>query len=191
MARPRELIEGVVGAIQDSGNLPNETNYVGYEPNTETQPIKLPLLEVVAASEARIDEHNTDVQGTIDDSNGNTVGQLFQALYNLTIEVNVWTAHGSQHDPDALGDAVYSALYQYDSAGPGRDLHHDVWRVRVGDGTPDEDFSTSPTLRRWSQEVDLWAYEQFTTDEEYIVNVDSPADGDFGDTSATGEIDNA
>jgi hypothetical protein len=63
--------------------------------------------------------------------------------------------------------------------------------VRVGDGTPDEDFSTSPTLRRWSQEVDLWAYEQFTTDEDYIVDVNSPKDGDFGDTSATGEIDNA
>lgn len=191
MARPRELIEAVVSAIQSAGTLPSGTNYVGYEPNIDTEAIKLPLLEVVTVSEARIDDHNTDFQGVIEDDNGNAVGQVFHALYNLTIEVNIWTAHGSQYDPDVLGDAVYSALYQYDSAGPDLDLHDDIWRVRVGDGEPDEDFTTSPTLRRWSQEVDLWAYETFTTDKEYIVNVTPPTADGFGDSSSTGEIDSA
>jgi len=189
--RPREVIEVIVSAVKNSGRLPSSTNYVGYQPNIDTEAIKLPLLEVTTVSEARIDDHNTDEVGVIEDDNGNAVGRVFHALYNLTIEVNVWTAHGSQYDPNQLGDEVYAALYNYDSAGPGVNLHDDIWRVRVGDGEPDEDFTTSPTLRRWSQEVDIWAYETFTTDEDYIVNVTPPASGDFGNTGSTGEIDNA
>ena len=189
--RPREIIEQVVLAVKDSGRLPDKTNYVGYEPNIDTESIKLPLLEVSTVSEARIAEHNTDFQGVIEDDNGNAVGRVYHALYQLTIEVNVWTAQGSKYDPQELGDAVFAALYQYDSAGPSRDLTDDVWRFRVGDGETDDDFTTSPTLRRWSQEVDIWAEEAFTTDEDYIVNVASPADGDFGDSSSDGEIDNA
>jgi len=188
--RPKEVIEEIVTAIRESGALPDNTNYVGYEPNIDTEPIKLPLLEVATVSSARIDEHNTDFQGVIEDDDGNTVGQVFHALYNLTLEVNVWTAHGSQHDPDDLGDAVFSVLYQYDSSGPSVSLADDVWRVRVGDGEPDNDFTTSPTLRRWSQEIDVWAYETFTTDEDYLVNVEVPSSDGFTDTG-DGGIGNA
>lgn len=173
--RPKKVIEEVVSAIQQSGNLPSDINYVGYEPNIDTEPIKLPLLEVVTLSEARISEHNTDEQGVIEDDSGNSVGRVYHALYNLTIEVNVWTAQGSKYDPNDLGDKVYASLYPYDTSGPSNELHEDIWRVRIGDGEPDEDFGTSPTLRRWSQEVDIWAYESFTTDEDYIVNVDIPS----------------
>jgi hypothetical protein len=172
--RPQEVIEAVVDAVKSSGRLPDRTNYVGYEPNIDTESIKLPLLEVVTVTSARIAEHNTDEVGTITDDEGNEVGRVFDALYQLTIEVNVWTAQGSKHDPNVLGDSVYTALYDYDSAGPSKELADDVWRVRLGDGGPDEDFTTSPTLRRWSQEVDIWAYETFTTDEDYIVDVSVP-----------------
>lgn len=189
--RPREVIESLVGAVKDTGRLPSEMNYVGYEPNIDTEAIKLPMLEVNTLSEARISEHNTDEVGVKQDSDGNDVGRVFHALYQLTVEVNVWTAQGSKYDPDVLGDQVYASLYNYDSSGPKRSLADDVWRVRVGDGEPDPDFATSPTLRRWSQEVEVWAYESFSVDEDYIVNVVAPADGDFSDTSATGTIDNA
>lgn len=178
--RPKDVVETVVGAIEDSGRLPDSTNYVGYEPDIDSEAIKLPLVEVSVASEARIDEHNTDEVGQLYDEDGNAVSRVYHSLYQLTIEVNVWTAQGSRYDSRDLGDAVYRALYQYDSAGPGRDLASEVWRVRVGDGGPDEDFSTSPTLRRWSQDVDIWAYEEFTSDEDYIVNVVRPGAGDFG-----------
>lgn len=189
--RPRDVIERVVLAVKESGRLPDETNYVGYEPNMDTEAIKLPLLEVVTISQARIAEHNTDEVGVVEDDSGNSVGRVFDALYQLTIEVNIWTAHGSKYDPNVLGDKVYTALYEYDSHGPDRNLADEIWRVRLGDGEPDEDFTTSPTLRRWSQTVDIWAHESFTTDEEYIVDVSPPADGDFTDTSAVGSIDNA
>lgn len=189
--RPRELIEALVAAVQQSDEMPAGMNYVGYEPNIDTESIKLPLLEVVTVSEARIAEHNTDKQGVIENDAGDTIARVYHALYQLTVEVNVWTAHGSKYDPDELGDAVYRALYPYDSAGPSNSLADDVWRVRIGDGSPDDDFGTSPTLRRWSQTVDLWAYETFTTEEDYIVNVVGPASGDFSNTSATGDIDNA
>lgn len=177
--RPKELVETVAGAIEDSGRLPDSTNYVGYEPDMDSEAIKLPLVEVSATSEARIDDHNTDEQCHIYDDDGNAVGRVYHSLYQLTIDVSVWTAQGSRYDPRDLGDAVYRALYQYDSSGPGGDLATEVWRVRVGDGGPDEDFGTSPTLRRWSQEVDIWAYEEFTSDEDYIVNVVRPGAGDF------------
>lgn len=188
--RPREIIQEIVSAIQSSGQLPSETNYVGYEPNIDTEAIKLPLIEVVTVSEARINDHNSDKQGVIRDDNGNAVAKVYHALYQLTLEVNVWTAHGSKHDPNVLGDSIYNALYPYDSTGPAQDLGDDIWRVEVGDGSPDEDFSTSPTLRRWSQEVNVWAYEAFQTDEDYIVNVLSPNDGDFSDLNSDGKITN-
>lgn len=188
--RPREVIEVVVNAVKQSGRLPDSTNYVGYEPNIDTDAIKLPLLEVVTTSEARISDHNTDEQGEILDDEGNSVARVFHAMYQLSIEVNIWTAEGSRYDPNVLGDEVFAALYNYDSAGPSKKLADEIWRVRVGDGSPDEDFSTSPTLRRWSQEVDIWAYETFTTDEDYIVSVVSPEDGDFTDPNDSGTFDN-
>lgn len=188
--RPRKVIEAVVSAVKNSGKLPDKTNYVGYEPNIDTEAIKLPLLEVVTVSSARIADHNTDEQGVIEDDNGNAVGRVFHSLYQLTIEVNVWTAQGSRYDPNVLGDGVYSALYNYDSAGPSEDLADDIWRVRIGDGGPDEDFGTSPTLRRWSQEVDIWAYETFTTDEDYIVDVVAPNPDEFEKEIGSAVIDN-
>lgn len=193
--KARDVIKAVVAVIRDSGRLPDSTNYIGYEPNIDTDAIKLPLVEVVTTSSARISEHNTDQQGVIEDDSGNVVGKVFHELYQLSIEVNVWTAEGSKYDPNVLSDSVYSALYPYDSSGPGKSLAEDVWRVRIGDGSPDEDFGTSPTLRRWSQEVDIWAYETFTTDEEYIKNVDVPEPstqtrGDFSDTDGDRLIDN-
>lgn len=189
--RPKEVIETVVDALRSSDNLPDGVNFVGYEPNIETEAIKLPVLEVSIDGEVRLDEENTDFIGTIQDDNGNDVGRVFESLYQLTLEVNIWTAQGSAYDPRELGDAVYGTLYNYDSAGPAVTLNDEIWRVRVGDGETDDDLTTSPTLRRWSQELDIWSSEQFTTDEEYIVNVDVPDSGDFGDSNATGDIDNA
>lgn len=186
--RPKNVIETVVDTLKESGRLPDSTNYVGYEPDMDSEAIKLPLLEVVTVSEARIDDHNTDEQGVILDDDGNAVSRVYHSLYQLSIEVNIWTAQGSKYDPRDLGNEVYRELYQYDSAGPGRELADEVWRVRVGDGNPDEDFSTSPTLRRWSQEVDIWAYESFSDDKDYIVNVIRPGSGDF--SGAGDEISN-
>lgn len=177
--RPKAVVERVVDAIEKSGELPDSTNYVGYEPDMSSEAIKLPVVEASPTSEARISEHNTDEVGRLTDQDGNEVSRVYHALYQLTVEVSIWTAHGSRYDSRELGDSIYRALYQYDSSGPGRNLAPEVWRVRLGDGSPDDDLTTNPSLRRWTQDIDIWAYEEFASDEDYIINVVRPGSGDF------------
>jgi len=178
MVRPQEIIDAVLYTLQQSDELPAETSFLGEEPDIDNQAIKLPLIEVSTGIQTDLSEVNTDFVSFITDEDGNNVGRVYETLYTIEITVAAWTAAGSRYDPREIGNYVRDALYQHDVAGPNKPLQNpdgspvdEVWRVIMESGEQTDDFSTSPTLRRWEQRLIISASEQYTTEEPFIENV--------------------
>jgi hypothetical protein len=178
MVRPEDIIDGLIRSIKESGKMPSEMNYLGYEASRTGQDgnIKLPIIEVQPIDEIRIREFNTDVVDVKTDEAGNQVGRIYHAEYRLDLQFDVYTAQGSKHSARELGTRLWSVLYQHDSAGPNRQLPAEgggemdaSWQLEVGDGQPAHELETTPTLRRWRIDVSVWSASEFETDdEEYI-----------------------
>jgi|APHM01.1.fsa_nt_gi hypothetical protein len=172
MVRPQELVESVLYTLQQSERLPDSTNFVGYEPDPESQAIKLPVVEVSTGVQATVSESNTDFIGFKTDSDGNQVGRLYETLYTQTLNISVWTAHESKYSPRDISDSIRDELYNHATAGPAKPLRKpdgstldEVWRVAIQDGEQTDELGRSPTLRRWQQDVIIQASEQYVTDE--------------------------
>lgn len=171
MVRPKELVESVLHILQNNAGLPDETNFVGYEPDIDSESIKLPLIEVSLAEQAEINEVNTDFVGFRTDNDGNQIGRIYESLYTQTINISIWTAHGSKFSPREIDTTVREALYDYATTGPDKTLPHpemgsldEVWRVKITEGSHTDDLGTSPTLRRWEEVVEISASEKYITD---------------------------
>lgn len=197
MVAPADAIDAVAKAVADSGNLPAETSVLLQEADAESDDsdIDLPLLEMQLMEAVNVTISNTDLVGFETDSNGNEIGRVYFSEYEMLVEVNLWTIADDGYDPNNLGESLREALYQYSSYGPGKDLVDDngdpietITYFRLGDGGRPDDLANTPTARKWSQEVELWACEEFRTQNDYITAVDYPSDGDFsgdGDTLET------
>jgi hypothetical protein len=115
----------------------------------------------------------------------------------MTISIGIWTAENDNYDPDAMGKRLREALYPHSSYGPSRPFLDEennpingITYFRLAEGDRVDDLVQNPTVRRWSQEVELWGLEEFKTSEDYIVGVNYPSSGDFNDSNDDGVTDN-
>lgn len=180
MVRPQELIDAILFTLQQADRLPSGTNFVGYEPDTSSESIKLPLVEVSTGPMTRDNLTNTELVGFVEDHDGQQIGRRYVSNYRLMLDVSVWTAHGSKYSARDLGNIVRDALYAHDTSGPNEPLRHpdnstidEVWHVNLQDASQTDDLGTSPTLRRWEQTMVVAA------SEEYVSRSDSPAASGF------------
>lgn len=192
-------MQAVARGIADAGVLPDDMGLVLHEADLESEDanVAMPTLEIQLTNNDRVHLHNTDLVGWTTDVDGNKAGRVYHAEYELTLEINIWTAAGGDHDANELGNKLRNALYQYASHGPGQKFTYDdgeriddIFRFEISTGARADDLIQTPTVRRWRQEVELWAYEEFTTTEDYIVDVNYPSSGDFNDDDDDGVIDN-
>lgn len=171
MVRPRELIEGVLLTLKEHPDIPDDASFIGYEPDIDSESIKLPLVEVSMGPQQRLREENTDFVGYEKDADGDHIGRLFETLYTLELNVAVWTAQGSRYSPRDIGDSVRDALYAHDTASSEAPLIHpedgeieEMWRFDILEGAHTDNLNTSPTLRRWEQTISIGASELYNTD---------------------------
>lgn len=172
MVRPKELVEAVLYTLQQSTDLPDAANFVGYEPDINSESIKLPLVEVSLATQIEIDESNTDFIGFKTDSNGNDIGRIYESMYMQELNVSVWTAQGSKYSPREMGNTIRDELYAHTTVGANKPLRHpdddreldEVWRFKIIEGSHTDDLGTSPILRRWEEIIQISASEQYVTD---------------------------
>lgn len=176
MVRPKELVEGVLYTLQQSDDIPDSASFIGFEPDIDSQPINLPLIEVSITTQIEVDETNTDFVGFKTDADGNEIGRIYETLYTQEMTVASWTAQGSKYNPRNIGNYVRDALYSHETGGPNEPLRHpddnraldDVWRFEIIEGEHTDDLGTSPTLRRWEEIIEVSASEQYITDEKPI-----------------------
>lgn len=176
MVRPNELVEAVLYTLQQSENIPDAAKFVGYEPDINSQPIKLPLIEVSLSTQFELNEENSDFVGYVTDSAGNQIGRKFESLYEQELTIAAWTVHDSSYDPREIGSVVRDEIYAHTTEGPNQPLRHpdddrvldEVWKITVTEGEHTDDLGTSPLLRRWEEIITISASEQYVTSEDTI-----------------------
>ena len=175
MVRVQEIIDAFLYAFQTSEKIPDDITYVGYMPDIDTEALKLPILHIEILDRNEIGRMNTDFVAYYKDDNGNDIGKVYQSVFETTLQMSVWTAQGSRHDPRKIGDSVRDEIYTYTKKGPGKTLKtprgemlDEVWQVVIEAANHTDDMGTSPVLRRWQQNVRVRASEQF------IENVEKP-----------------
>lgn len=188
MVSPRESMEAVARAVAQSGNLPSELSLLLQEADesNDDADVDLPLLEIRPQTVDFVRIDNTDFVGFTTDADGNQTGRIYFSEYEMGIELNLWTTEGDGYDPDDLGRRLRDALYQYSSYGPASEFTDEsgnpleaITYFHLDEGERDDGLFSTPTVRRWSQEVELWASEEFRTNEDYIVQVDYPKSGEI------------
>lgn len=191
-------METVAKAIANSGQLPSDMSLLLQEADTRADDadVDLPLLEIQPVTVDNIVLHNTDLVGYVTDDDGNRTGRIYYSEYEMTISLDLWTTKDDGYDPDDLGERLREALYPYSSYGPQQPFLDDeqnpidqITYFRLDSGERTDDLIQTPTVRRWSQEVELWGCEEFRTDEDYITNVTYPSSGDLNDSDGDGTVD--
>lgn len=190
--RPVDVLRSVRDRLQESDELPDSVSYIvqEYDGDGVEGDVPLPVVEITPVTAVDLSLFNTDLAGYVTDADGNRVGREYRSEYEFTVQIDVLTVDQRSNEQELiepLSSSLRQALYAYDSAGPSRQLADDVWRFSLEDGERADEQTTSPTLRRWRQDVVVWTYETFTTTEDYIVDVSYPADGEM--TSTNGRIE--
>lgn len=181
MVSPQGIIDGIAHAIRSSEQVLDEINFITFEPDIESNPVKLPLVQVSGETKLNVDRTNSNFIKFKKDSDGNIVGRVFETLYTQEFEVASWTAQGSKHDVQDVSQTVRRSILPYTTAGPAEQLVdpetgdklNDVWNVKLLETQRTDDLGTSPTLRQRTEIVEVSASER------YVVDVDEPAIKEF------------
>jgi len=193
MAGPGTVLRSIKEAIKDSDRLPSATSYGTFELDFQggQANVRPPVVEITTVDVIRSDTVNTDFVGYSQDENGNDIGRIYRAGFEMPVEVRIVTAEGGDYDPVDMGGKVRLALYRYEDRQEhdplpdpdGTGILADVTHFELGDGGTDDDFGMTPALRGWRQEIDVWFEEVIDTaeeygEEDYVVTVDSPKAGE-------------
>jgi hypothetical protein len=180
MVRIDQLRRALLVTLREHPDVPEAVTFADRTLDFTTDAIKLPVINVVANSKRDVGEMNSDQIGFVTDENGNRVGRTYVDLFEATFTVSVLTAEGSSFDTYEIRNAVKDALYQHDPEGPDRSLVDetgttldDVWDVRFLEESENDDTTTTPTLRRWEQQLIIAGSEQYEfTGEDPVEAVD-------------------
>lgn len=182
-------------ALQESGRMPDATSYSTFELDTDggQANVRPPVIEITNTGTTRAMPHNTDLVDMATDDNGNEIGYIYRGLFEMTVQIDIWTAEGDRYSPKEMGESVRTVLYKHDSNqyaqplpdpdDPAQSLG-EIDRFTVGDGDVANDLSMTPALRRWRQTAEIWFHETVNTAteygaEDYVVDVVGPTPDGF------------
>lgn len=177
MTQPQEIIDGVVTVLKNSDNIPDVVNFINKEPDVNSNPIKLPFIQVSGEVKVNVDATNSNKIDTISGSNSETLKEVYETLYTQEFNVAVWTAQGSSNDVKKLSASIRNVLFEYTTAGPDRELPDpngdgtldDVWNVRLLETERTDDLGTSPTARKRTEVIEVSAGETFITEDKETI----------------------
>ena len=177
MVRVQELIEAVIYSLSQSDTIPDKTSFIDHIPNIETEAIKLPVISVYPGQKVYLSDENSDFSGFNKDDNGNNIGRIYESLYTVEVTIAVYTADGSQFSAREIMNSIRDKMFTHESSGLQRPLRNpddsvidEVWRVAIQSGEQNDDFGTSPTLRRWEQTILIQAGETYITEDGQTIS---------------------
>jgi len=184
MATPREILTRIKESLEDSSDVPDSVSYVlqEYDASGKDANVTLPVVELQTVNALSLNEFNTDFVRYVHDENGNQIGRVYRSEYSVTVQLDILTVDGRRKNEESISTLVNSvrrSLYQYSSAGPAESLEETVWKFQLNEGERADNLDSTPTVRRWSQTIDCWTYDEFRTIDDYIVDITFPDEDDI------------
>ncbi len=186
-----DLMEGVAYTMEQE--VPDLTTALDHEADPADNAIQWPHGEIVVVSNARADPWNTDKVGYVTDTNGNQIGEVLEARFDLEIQMNIWIAVPNEtYDIQVLGETLERGFRKYDVnhtdpqtiLDPDGGVISDQKKLRItGGGELPTNPNADPPHRGYGVMCELRFKDVVETSEDYIETVDIPDDGDLTDGS--------
>jgi len=162
--RPQEALAAVVRAIQTSPFFdPGDIITDEFDPEGRNNRLETPFVVVLPVGTVRDQSVNTDRVDFITDDSGSRVGEVYEAVFEMDIQSDIYLARGDDRNVTTLGGRLRRALYQHDSAAiadpfpddpDDADVVDDIRDFDVGTGQRADDLS-GPGVRRWRHESSM------------------------------------
>lgn len=175
MARPDEIIDALIYQLEASDVVSSDVTYLNEEVDStgKNADVFLPVIEIQEADVTWLSEFNTDrvdIEFTDDFAE-----EVYRAEYELILQLDVWVADTSKWSPDEIGEDARRVLYQYESAGLSKtlvdregNLLPEIWKFSLTDAGRPDDLSGTFSVRKWRQEIEIWAYEEYRAKKDVI-----------------------
>ena len=171
MVQSREAIEIIAGTLKRSSKIPEEMSYILREPDPEGEDsaVSVPVTVLQETDVTRDDPSNDNLTGYLTNDDGGRVGRVYETKWEMSLQIDIWTAAGSDYNADELGQQLYEVLYTYDNRGPSKAFRDDTGEKReliydfsLQDGSRNDSLDQTPSVRRWRQEARVRGAEQLT-----------------------------
>lgn len=185
------VLNGISVAMETA--VPDLTTALPREADPTDNTVSWPHGEILIVSNVRSSPYNTDLVGYATDSNGNQIGRIYDALFDIELQLNVWIAVPSDAwDVQSLGNQLRRGMYKYDNGrispdplpdGSGGTLDTvSNFTIDGGGELPVEE--ENPPLRGYQLTVSFRFSDRIDTSVEYgemdyVETVDHPSDGDL------------
>jgi len=177
---PTEVLEAIGRALQDTGQFTGGS-YINHLADWEhgDAGLKQPVVVIQPVGRIRSDAHDSDLVGYTTDANGDRTGRIFQADWEMEVQLDIYVAGGNPNlDEKQLGHDLETALLPFDSKrqlskfpdGDGGVVDA-ITHFRVGEGRPEPDTGGEMTARRWRQDLMVHFHDQATTTDDQITTV--------------------
>jgi len=162
--KPQEALDTVRRGIRQSPAF-SPADIITRDPDFQGVDNRLstPFVTIIPISTTRESTHNTDRVGFVTDDQGNRTGEIYDLVFVIDIQVDVYLAAGDERNVTELGGRLRRALLEYDSSAidsrfPSPDddptLSDDVRDFDAGTGQQADDLS-GPGIRRWRHSVQM------------------------------------
>lgn len=192
MATPDDVLDALAAAMEQA--VPELTTALSREADETDNTVRFPHGDMQIISNIRADQWNTDVTGYATDANGNRVGYLVDAKFDIEVQLNIWIAVPSDDwSITTLGKKLERGLRVHDISHPIVEplpdgeggTANDINRFRLigGGELPTESGGNSP-LRGYQVTANLRFTDRIDTsveqgESDYVASVDTPHSGDL------------
>jgi hypothetical protein len=179
MATPQDVLDGLVEALKQSPYPGGSFQTRDLDASGADNRLEQPVTVVKTLATPRLTQWDSDLEGVAIDENGNKLGLVYAAYWDIQVVIHVVVAVGNDNfDARDVGFELQQALMPFDGQnlqrplpdGSGGDLD-DVAPLTIGEGEPDDDLG-GPGVRRWRQEIS-------TSFEAQTVQTSSPTVSDI------------
>lgn len=162
---------------------------------------EFPLIDMEVITKTHPSGTPSFVEYVYDDNN-NEIGEIYERVTNMRVQINVWTISGTEYDAVSLSDSLDTALSRYDEDGynqlltdeTGEGISSLTLNVEEGSQGSRQTPGGSAMAYLWQQDVFMTFTTRLNTMDEfgplpYVVDVNTPRDGDFHGTDVDGEVE--
>ena len=174
MVTQREAVDVIRDTLSGHPDLPEDMSYLIREadPDGEDAAVSVPLIEIQDVTNERDDPSNSNLVGYQTTDDGARTGQIYETKWEMRLQLDIWTAAGSDYEVDNLAKILRRILYTYDSRGAGApfkdtegNIVEDIYDFSMQEGERNDSLVETHSVRRWRQYARVRGAEQFIVPE--------------------------